>query len=297
MHLPNKLLALFLVSFIGFGCVKDPIPTTSSFPVSAGDIVIANETSDAVYLLDSDGNLKSVVYNHINTENASGVTYANGKIYLTVDGVDRILAYDIYTSEVTTAIQHPQLSGTLRGLTVLSNGDMLIIESNNMERFNSSFERVTAGGWPKTNIMSTPTHVNNLSDGGFVACSTGTKEIRLYDEDGNQTASASSPGAGATNPYDCIELSDGRIAAVWNGTADTVVIYSSDLSSVELSYSDTSVIGDPRSIAQAANGNLLIADYTLDLLVELTTGGTYVRTLGDTVLNNASTVIVIPSGI
>lgn len=278
-------------------CVKDPTPTTSSFPVSSGDIVVANETSDAVYLLDSNGNYKSVVYNHINTENAYGITYANGKIYLTVDGVDRIEAYNIYTGEVETVIQHPQLTGTLRGMAVLSNGALLMIESNNLERFNSSYERVASGGWPKTNLMTAPTHVNALSNGGFIACSTGTRQIRLYDEDGNQTASASSPGAGATNPYDCIELDDGRIAAVWSGTADTVAIYSSDLSTVEMSYSDTSVIGDPRSIAQAANGNLLIADYGLDLLVELTTSGTYVRTLGDTILNNTSTVIVIPSGI
>ena len=297
MFLRISLISLCLL--VVASCLKDPIPTESKVDensnsiVASGDILVANDTSDAIYLMNSDGEFKRVIYNHINTENAYGVNYYQGKVLIGVDGVDRILTFDTDTAEVETAIVNPGLTGTLRGLTGLAGGDYLVIETNALERFDANFERVTSNGWPKT-LMTTPNQINPLADGGFVMCATGTDAVRLYAEDGTQTATASSPGAGATNPYGCVELDDGRIAAVWEGTSDRVVVYSADLSSSTVVFNDISIISNPRSIAQAANGNLLIADYDRDLIVELTPAGTYVRTIGDTVLNNPAMIAVIP---
>lgn len=284
-----------LLTFFLAACEKNPTPTESVTRrlASPGDIIVANSTSDAVYLLHPNGEFKRVIYNHVNAENAYGVNHYEDKILVTVDGVDRVEAFDIESGETQAIIQNPGLSGTLRGLTGLAGGDYLVIESNAVERFNSNFERITSNGWPKA-LMTTPNQINPLTNGGFVMCATGTDAVRLYDEDGVQTATVSSPAAGATNPYGCVELSDGRIAATWEGTQDRVVVYSADLSSVEAFFNDITIISNPRSIAQAANGNLLVADYDRDLIVELTTDGTYVRTIGDTVLNNPAMIAVIP---
>ncbi len=80
-----------------------------------------------------------------------------------------------------------------------------------------------------------------------------------------------------------------------HGTTYTVVVYSSDLSSAEVAYSDTSVLNAPRGISQLENGNIVVACAGFEHLVEIDTNGNFVKTLGSAGLADANKVLVIPN--
>ncbi|MBL6989623.1 MAG: hypothetical protein ISR65_07585 [Bacteriovoracaceae bacterium] len=301
----NFVLYVLLLTLLTHGCVGDPVPTASEnvivskdqYAIVAGDIAVTNTTSDVAILLDSTGAFKRVLYDVDNaTETINGVGWLSSteEVLVTVDGSDRVMAVSAVDGSVRTLILHPQLSGAIRGVMENIDGDILIIESNNLERFTTDAFRITTG-WPITNIMSTPQQVFPLSGGGFVMCATGTDRIRTFDSDGVQVDETASGIGGTTNSYGCVELDDGRIAGTWQGSNDSVVIYSSDLSTAEMTYSNTALLGNPRGIDFRANGNLLIADASFHYLVEITSAGDYVGNIGGSVLSTPNQVFVIPT--
>lgn len=297
----RTLILLFLIICCLSSCkvpfvLEDPKPTTSNFTMVPGDIVVSNTGNDSLILLDSDGNFKDTLLDVVNgSETIYGIGWleSTNELIVTVDGSDRVMAISAFDGEVRTFITNANLAGTLRGITQLTGGDILIIESNNVERFTTNAVRVTSG-WPITGIMTTPEQIDALSNGGFVACSRGTDEVRTYTSAGVQVNSTASGVGGTTDGYGCIEMTDGRIATVWVGTTDSVIIFNAALSSAVATYSDTSLLGNPRGIAQAKNGNLLIVDATLHHIVEIDTTATFVRTLGSSTLSTPQHIFVIP---
>jgi hypothetical protein len=271
--------------------VADPAPCLES-----GDIVVSNSGSDAVLALHPDGSFKRVVYNVTNyTETVFGLHWSalNRELFVTVDGVDRVVAVRASDCEARSLVLDPQLSGTIRGITALASGDLLVVETNNIERFSSDGVRVVTGGWPKA-LQTTGTGIRGMSSGGFVHCSTGSALVRTYDASGVQLANRVSGIAGTTQAADCMALADGSVAVAWTGTTDTVSIYSSNLGTLLASFSNLTVLATPGGIAQRGNGNLLVADRALNYLVELTANGTFVRIVGDSVLSTPEMVLVVP---
>ena len=263
---------------------------------SSGDIVVSNYYSDSVLLLDSDGFYKALIYNVANNaESLYGVEYnpTTNEAIIGVDGSDRVVGVSLTDSSVRNVITDANLSGTIRGIAQLISGDYLILESNNVERFTSSGFRNTTG-WPIATIQSNPGNIFPLANGGFGVCSYGTDVIRTYDAAGTQVATASSGIAGTTNAYGCIEMSNGNIAVTWNGTTDTVQILSSDLSTVNSSFSNTAVLPSPYGIAQDNDGNLLVTDITYHHIVVLDSSGTLVNVKGNSVLSYPRDLFVVP---
>lgn len=298
----NKKTNLFFatLALISFGVIsctpeKENEVEPTSQCISSGDIVVSNSASDVVLVLDSSGNYKNIAFNVSNiAESVYGLAWSlSGELLVAVDGADRIVAVNPADCSSRTFIADANLTGNLRGITQLTGGDVLVVETSNVERFNSLGLRITTGGWPRA-LQATATDVNKLSNGGFVHCSTGADVIRTYDAAGTQVSTVSSGIVTTTDASGCIELSNGNIAAVWSGTTDTVRIYSSDLTTTVASYSDVSLLSTPGSIAQRSNGNLLIVDRVLHYIVEITSAGTFVNVIGDGVLNTPEHILVVP---
>jgi hypothetical protein len=184
------------------------------------------------------------------------------------------------------------LTGTIRGITQLTSGDILVSETNNIERFGSNGNRVSSG-WPLA-AQTGATGLSALANGGFVHCSTTTDVVRTYSSAGVQVATRSSGIAGTTDAMDCFVMSNGNIATTWSGTSDTVSIYNSSLSPIA-SFSNTAYLAAPGGIAQRpSGGNLLVVDRVFNVIVELTTAGVYVNTFGSGLLSTPEFILVVP---
>lgn len=276
---------------------EDAETTTTENCFDSGDILVSNTLSDAVLALDSSGNFKNVVFNVQNySETVAGTVYnsSTNEIYIAVDGSDRIIAISKSNCDTQrTVVADANFTGTLKALTLLTTGEILAVETSNVEKFTSAGIRITAGAWPKA-LQTNGSGLKAMSNGGFVHCSFGTNVVRTYDSAGTQVATLSSGIATTATASDCMVLASGDIAVAWYGTTDTVRIYNSALSSTVASYVDATLMPNPNGLAQRSNGNILISDLTNHHIVEITSAGVYVGTLGDALLNGPSFLTVIP---
>lgn len=296
----TKLIAQllpFLISLLLFSCNQEPIPTTSSFVVVPGDIVVSNITNDSVVLYSSDGTFKRVLYD---VDNNAEVPYGVGwkhdtlEVMVAVDGSDRVMGISAIDGSTRTIIQSASLSGSIRGVTQLTDGSILIAESNGVEKFTTTGTRVT-DGFPISGGINNVENVFAKSDGGFILCARGGDVVRTYEADGTQENSTASGIAGTTDGYGCTELDDGNIATAWSGSTDTISFYDSGLSDAGYSYNDSSLLPSPRGLAQLENGNIIAADATYHHLVEIdSTTGEFVGVLASSGLSTPNQIVVIP---
>ncbi|MCB9092316.1 MAG: hypothetical protein H6621_01175 [Halobacteriovoraceae bacterium] len=271
--------------------------TTPSDVFESGDIIISSYSAKKIILFDSDGNFKQdiAVFNPLR-DSVHGLAWdtANDRLLAVINGTpDRVLAYDKETATETELINNSGLNGNTYGLTVLDNNDILVIESNSLERFSETGQRI--GNPFANNIQTTLQYVDALSTGGFVACSTGTDRVRIYDDDGVQLYEATSSVAGTTNAYGCMETSDGNILVAWNGTTDTIILYNSDLSTELYTFSDTSILPDPRTaLAETSDGYFLIPDYTYEYIVVLDSELNFVEINQNPTMADPWGIVVVP---
>jgi len=276
-----------------------PAPDPSTYSLQPGDLVVSSSSNDSLQLLDSDGNFKKLLYDVENTTNTIygvGWKHDTNEVIFTVDGSDRIMAVSVVDASVRTLISSAFLNGSLRGVTQLTDGSILIVESNNIEKYTTDGVRNTEGGnWPK-NLGTTPEQIFAKADGGFGICFRGSDELRLFDKDGTQTHSVASGIAATTDGYGCTELADGTIAGGWLGTTDTIKVYNPTLASEVSTYSDTGILIAPRGIDQAANGNLLVLDSSYHQIYEIDpVTGSFVRIIGGATLSTPAQILVVPS--
>lgn len=212
------------------------------------------------------------------------------ELAVALDGKDRIIAIDPVDGGTRDLIVSGSLNGVIRSMTQLDDGDLLIIESDNVERFSVDGLRRTTG-WP----LSVPsgTQVRALQNGGFVICAGGaTDQVRIYDTDGNLQYSDS--GLGSHDARGCEELSDGRIVVSWAGASDQVWIYNSDLTNgtVLVDNADISLMPAPNSIAIDADDNIYVADTSYNHILKFSSSGTFIETFGS--FSNSQDIYIIP---
>ncbi|ATH08520.1 hypothetical protein BIY24_11335 [Halobacteriovorax marinus] len=280
-----------------FSCKPEPTPSTSSFYILPGDIVVSNITNDSVVVYSSDGVFKRVIYD---LENNAEVPYGVGwkhdtlEVMVAVDGSDRVMGISAIDGSVRTIIQSASLSGSIRGVTQLVDGSILVAESNGIEKFTTNGVRVT-DGFPLNGGINNVENVFAKADGGFVVCARGGDVTRTYEADGTMENSTASGIGGTTDGYGCTELDDGTIASAWSGSTDTISFYDSGLTTLGYSYNDTSLLPSPRGVAQLANGNIVVADATYHHLVEIDAGsGDFVGILASSGLSTPNQIVVIP---
>lgn len=267
--------------------------------IKPGDIIVSNGNSDSLILLDATGEYKKTLYDVDNiSETISGIAYKpdTKEIIFTVTGAAlRVGAVSIVDGSYRNFIINVSLTTPLRGVAVMTDGNVLVTHAGIIQKFSTDGTRITAGAWPKT-LMGTPQQISALPNGGFLNCSDATDLVRTYDSAGVQTGTSVASGiATTTDVFACMRLSDGRIANAWNGTTDTISLWNSDFTGRVNIYADTSVLGNPRGIAQRANGNLLISDATNNYLVEIDIDGNLIDKLGGSILNGPTSVFVMPN--
>lgn len=306
MKLFNAIVIILTISFI-LGCKQeDAIPTKSNQTnlIKPGDIVAVNGTSRSLILLDSNGGYKAVLVDLDNiAESIYDVAFKKDtqEIIFTVNGSARVGAVSVVDGTYRTLISDANLSGTLKGLTQLNNGDILVSELNNIERFTTNGVRrtiVSGVTWPNT-LGGTSTSAEQLfatADGGFIVCSSGSDNVKRYTQNAVIVGSAVVSGiAGTTDAFGCIELANGRIAMAFSGTTDTIRTVSATMTGITTLYSDLAVLAAPRTLSQTLNGNILVIDSVYNQIVEITTTGTFVRTLGGTILGTPNAVFSVPN--
>jgi len=261
----------------------------------SGDVVVSSSASDSLMVFNSDGTFKRMIFSVSSaSESLYGITWssASNEILAVVDGVDRVVAVSAEDCTSRVAVLDVNLTGTVRGITQLPNGDILVVETNNIERFGANGTRITTG-WPLA-AQTAGTGVSALSNGGFVHCSSTSDVVRTYNAAGTQVATRASGIGATTDAMDCMNLASGQIATTWSGTTDTVSIYDASLNPVA-SYSNTSVIGAPGGIAQRpSGGNLLVVDRVFNYVVEISLTGTLVGTFGAGYLSTPEFIVVVP---
>ncbi|MEA9355299.1 hypothetical protein SHI21_03765 [Bacteriovorax sp. PP10] len=300
-------VALILGMTFFFGCKQDKaIPTKSNetYLVRPGDIIVVNGTSRSLILLDSNGNYKTVLYDLDNiAESIYDVALKKdtNEIIFTVNGSPRVGAVSLVNGAYRTLIADANLTGALKGLTQLQNGDILVSEISNIERFTTTgVRRTSVAGvtWPNT-LGGTSTTAEQLfatADGGFIVCSSGSDNVKRYTQNAVIVGAAVVSGiAGTTDAFGCIELADGKIAMAFNGTTDTIRTVSAAMTGIATIYSDLAVLASPRTLTQALNGNILIVDSGYNQIVEITTTGTFVRTLGGSLIGTPNAVFSVPN--
>lgn len=262
---------MIVVSLTACSPKKDSAATSAVPIFASGDIIVSNAGSDAVLVLDKDGEYKNVLFDVDNTsETVTGITYLSNthEILVVVEGTDRIVAVSSNGTD-RSFTTHAQFTGTVRGITQLASGDILAVETNNVERFDMLGSRITSGGWPLA-LQTGGQSISAISTGGFVHCSNTLDVLRTYNDAGAQQATVSSGIGGTTDAFGCTALADGNIAVAWSGTTDTVRVYNAALSSTIGSYSDLGRLAAPTGITERANGNILILDSVFNHIVELT---------------------------
>lgn len=301
----NILMILITMIFI-VSCKKEvATPTTSSstFLINPGDIVVANG-SRSIILLDSNGNYKQVLYTLDNvTETIYGLAWKadTREVMFTINGAARVGAISAIDGAYRNLITDINLTGALKGLTQLASGDILVAEVSNVERFSSAGIRktlVNAVVWPNT-LGATSTTLEQISatlDGGFIACSSGSDNVKRYTNNAVIVGTAQVSGiAGTTDAFGCLELANGRIAMAFNGTTDTIRTVSAAMTGITSIYSDLAILASPRTLTQAINGNILVVDSVYNQIVEITNAGTFVRTLGGGNLGSPVALFSVPN--
>lgn len=296
----KKALIAICISLLGCDSSQEGyLAPEASVAALYGSIVIANQGTKTVSLLTKDGKwIKDLLrLDASSTDIPYGLALDNeGYVMVVVDGVDRVVRAPLISghgNESSNFIINSLLNGNLRGITQLSGGDYLVVESNNLERFDTAGTRITTGGWPRA-LQTAGSGVAALPSGGFIQCSTGTDVVRAYTDAGVQTATASSGIAGTTDVIGCEVGPNGEVGVAFSGTTDTIRVYTnSTLSTVAYSYSNSSILSNPRDIAFTPEGNLLAVDGTSNLIVEIDPSGNFVRTITTAVLSTPTKIMVI----
>ncbi len=304
----NILITFLLLSSIvfNFGCKKqDPVPTTSSatFVVTPGDIIVVTGGRTLVQLT-SDGGFKQVLYTLPNvSETIYDVAWKadTKEIMFTINGSARVGAISVVDGSYRNLITDVNLTGVLHGLAQLNNGDIIVGEVSNVERFTTAgIRRTLVNGvtWPNT-LAATSTTIEQLyptANGGFIVCSSGSDNVKRYTENAVIVGAAVVSGiAGTTDAYGCIELADGKIAMAFNGTTDTIRTVTAAMTGIATIYSDLAVLASPRTMARASNGNILVVDSAFNQIVEITSTGSFVRTLGGGLLGTPNALFSVPN--
>lgn len=296
----NYLLPILLILS---SCLEsESIPTTSNLYVAAGDILVSSSVTDTVHQFDKKGNYKRILYRTpLATETVGGLgwMHSTNEILVAMEGTpDRVLAISVVDGSNRVAFQDAQLGGTIRSVTQLYDSrSILVSEQTAIERFNELGLREThAAPWPST-VIANVQDIKALQDGRWIATST-SQAVRLYEDSVTAftaVATAAIP-AGTTAAHGVSELNNGKFLVSWEGAAtDYLSIYNTDLTlDRHLFGNNQAILTAPRGVAQAANGNYLVADETRDYLLEINSDGQVVKIIGQGILDGAYSVLVVP---
>jgi hypothetical protein len=306
-----KKFVVTLIIFVGCGQMTDntgnlsgttPITTPAATTSYSGYVLVTSYSLDTVTMFDPNGNYVRTLRSQ---DTADGQTffglvpYDSTSFLLSVDGTDRVerIRYDGQSNSIY--LISSLLTGTIRRLTRLSNGDIVVSENTIIEKFDANLDRVgapfiaanataaCATAASMTGIMS----IMLLSSNEYLVVDYDRDHLFWFDIDGNYVRCLNITDA--EDPYDAVEITGSKIAVVHRRT-DSIYTYNLDGSSAQLLYDDDTYISDPRSIAVDNDGNILVGSWAYDTVEKITTSGTRV---GSSAFINEREIITDPYSI
>lgn len=289
-----------LLSLTGCNPPADSFATLNQSQGYSGYIIVANSLTRSVSLLDSEGAPVRglLTLDRTSTEWPAGIALSsdNQSVLIAIEGTDRVAQVNLDGSNLNGSyILNANLTGTLRGIAVLASGYVLISEGAAIEQFISPTLRNTVG-WPIAPMTGGTAIRPIASTGGFLYCSFTTDAVRTYTSAGVQVDTQVSGVAATTDAMGCAVSSAGRVGVSWSGTTDTIKMYPNlTLTNTgAVSYSNLTLMPAPHGIDFLPNGNMLVADLTTNLLVEISTTGTLVRTIASPAVAGPVDLLVVP---
>ena len=274
-------------------------PQEASQAISGDIIVISGGTATRLVtpfplhraaLFSSTGQFKRFLYEASATEFLYGGTLdpVTGDLLVAIDTIDRVDRIDLNSFTRYSGILDANLGGAnLRAISSLSDGSLIIAESPTViEKFSSSGVRQGAP-FP----ITFPTAINNIKtisgDRFVVTFTTNPDSPRVYNSSGTllTTFPITSPCTNNCDPYDVVELSDGRFA-VNSRVTSGIYLYNTTFSYVGVLYLNTGVINMPSSMAVLQNNNLLVCNTNFNTCEELSISGDTASRVGTTALIN-----------
>jgi hypothetical protein len=300
--------SLGFITTMNLGCDQkkkvDELLKTEAGLVTSGDIVVSSAGTRDVKVFSSLGLYKATILDLDPTTGQVpfGLSYnsTTREIFIAVDGPTNraIKAYRLDTGTLRDFSLSPALNSSLRGLSHLPSGDLLMViqGGNRVERIDGiNGSQVQVGGWPKA-LQTTGTGVHTRADGSFVHCSVGSDVVRTYDPAGNQTATVASGLVNTTDVMDCKFDENGNVYAAFNGTTDTIRKMTNTLATT-WSYSNIVLLPNPTALAVRTDGRVLAVDASLNYVVEILADGSAASVLGydaDNMISNPTAILVVP---
>lgn len=179
---------------------------------------------------------------------------------------------------------------------------MVIAESPTViEKFSAAGVRATAP-YPIT-IPTTINSIKAISGDRFVVTFTTNPDTpRVYNNSGTLAATfpATSPCTTNCDPFDIVELPDGRFV-VNSRVTHGLYLYSSTFTYIGVLYLDTSILNTPSGMTVLGNGNILVCSTSFNNCEEFSISGNSATRVGTSALiNNVSaarqplSIMVIP---
>ncbi len=207
-------------------------------------------------------------------------------VLVTVDGVpDRVDRINLRTGKTDSGFLFDYgLSGTMKGITRLSGGDILVSDSasgHHLERFALPFGsapvRYTVG-WP-LNLMPGTQMLSPLPGNRFITCSGASSDaLAIHNSSAEQlhlaTALTPAPSLGSAHDVNgCVAVIRGQVGAVFKGSSSALRVYKPDLSATLWTYRDPALLSSPSALAVRFDGNWLVADSISNLILEINSSG------------------------
>lgn len=285
-----------------------PVPEKSEATLSANyiatdDILVASQVTDSIYQFNSNGDFIRILYRlPLVAETIGGLSwaYTTNEVLVAIDGTpDRVVAISTIDGSARDIAKDAALTGTIRSVTQLVDSrDIIVSEGTTIERFNEYGLRLTYGTvWP-TSSHANSQHIVPLENGSWLSCSS-TAGVRIFpDSVSTFTASSSITTAptGTTGSYGCAVTSTGEVIVSWYGTStDYLSKYSSTLTNqTHLINNNQGILADPRGVGVMRNGDIVVADFTKDYLVKVTSSGSLLKIIGQGIMDAPYSVLVIP---
>lgn len=293
----NKIILLLLLLSSFISCVNEDsveLQTQDYLNIQSNDILVLSQGTRSVIQLDSNGQYKDTLF--VAPSGSTLRTISWDKTYkrvlvgftnntttkiISIAPIDKKNADFSINTFITTAIT-----------AVIPNNENFIFSTTptSLRKLNKDGVHVTAPGFPLTSgLGGTIVQLSQVTNDHFMICSTSSPFLKIFNSSGQVqfTATGITPPAGTTTLTGCHALANGQIVLSWSGTTDTLAVYNrTNFTTPLYTYSDTSILGSPKWIQIAKNGNILVAETVLNLLVELDPKMQFVRIVGDGYFSN-----------
>lgn len=226
---------------------------------------------------------------------------------ISLENIDRIDHLSALGKTSTFAVD-ALFNGTIYDLERSPQGDVYVIETNTIEKFNSQGVRVGITATPYINttigacVLNTPRQMAfNADTGALLVTNTGNDRINIYNVSSptSATCSSTNTSGGANDPVPILAHTDGNFYVGNYLTANSQIVrYNSTVVGAPTTVfaTNASVILNPTALAELSDGSILVASDGTDAIVRISTTGVVLDNpfIKNTYTGSVTDILVVP---